>query len=132
VVRKIVEVRAYGNRVREWAAAELRRAEREETSFLYRYGQQLEQWAQRQLEAHGGPRKSINLPGGTLGFRSEPPRLEVTDEDALLHWCKARLPSAVATVEHVLRNVVKERIRDTGELPEGAEVAGGGERFFIK
>src|SRR3712207_6570698 len=65
VVRKIVEARAYGDRVREWAAAELRRAGREEGFFLYRYGHQLEQWARRQLEEEIGRRKSINLPSGT-------------------------------------------------------------------
>lgn len=132
VVRKVVEARAYADRVRAWAAAELRRAEREEGFFLYRYGQQLEQWARRQLEAENGRRKSINLPSGTIGFRQQPERLEVTDDDALLRWCKAHLPSAVATVQCVLRNVVKERVRHSGELPEGAELAGGGKRFFVK
>jgi hypothetical protein len=132
VVRKVVEARAYGNRVRQWAARELRRAEREEGFFLYRYGQQLEQWARRQLQAENGRRKSINLPPGTVGFRTEPPRLEVTDEEALLRWCKASLPSAVATAERVLRSVVTEQIRNTGVLPEGAEVAGGGEKFFVR
>ena len=132
VVRKVVEARAYASRVREWAAGELRRAQREEGFIVYRYGQQLEQWARRQLEEEGGRRKSINLPPGTIGFRVEPQRLEVTDEDALLRWCKVHLPAAVATVEQVLRGAVKERIRDTGELPEGAQVAGGGDRFFIR
>jgi phage host-nuclease inhibitor protein Gam len=132
VVRKIVEARAYAARVREWADRELRRAQREERFFLYCYGHQLEQWARRELEAANGRRKSVNLPSGTVGFRSEPPRLEVTDEGALLRWCKASLPCAVATAERVLRGAVMEQVRNTGEQPDGAEVAGGGERFFVK
>ena len=65
VVRKVVEARAYAARVREWAAAELRRAQREEVF----YGHQLEQWARREVEAASGRRKSVNLPSGTVGFR---------------------------------------------------------------
>ena len=132
VVRKIVEARAYGRRVREWAARELRRAEREEKFFLYRFAQQIEDWTRQQLEAEGGRRKSISLPGGTCGFRTDPPRLDVTDEEALLRWCKANLPAAVTTVEHVSRTVVREHIAATGELPQGAGVSEGTEKFFIK
>jgi hypothetical protein len=132
LVRKIVEARAYGKHVREWAARELRRAQNEEKFFLYRYGQQLEDWARQQVDREDGRRKSLKLPAGTIGFRTYPPHLEVKDEQELLRWCKANLPVALAVTEMVLKTVVKNHIASTGELPIGAEVVGGGEKFFIK
>ena len=132
VVRKIVEARAYGHRVREWAARELRRAEREEKFFLYRFGQQLEEWTRRRLELEGDRRRSVSLPSGIVGLRAEPPRLKVTDEDALLRWCRANLPAAVVTEQRVLKSVVTEHVATSGELPQGTEVCEGTEKFFIK
>src|SRR5688500_12514301 len=44
-VRKIVEARAYGERVQQWCERELRRAEREEEWLLRRFGAELEAWA---------------------------------------------------------------------------------------
>lgn len=118
--------------MQEWAAREVRRAQAEEKFFLYRYGHQLEEWTRRQLAAENGRRKSIRLPAGAVGFRTEPPRLAVRDEDELLRWCRDHLPAAVATAQHVLRSVVREHVAATGELPPGAEPAEGGEKFFIK
>lgn len=132
MVRKIVEARAYGRRVREWAARELRRAEREEKFFLYRFGQQLEEWTRRRLELEGNRRRSVSLPSGIVGLRAEPPRLKVTDEDALLRWCRANLPAAVVTEQRVLKSVVTEHVAASGELPQGVEVSEAQERFFIK
>ena len=132
LVRKVVEARAYAGRVAEWAEREIRRAQRDEQFLLDRYGGELEEWARRQLNQEKGRRKSVALPAGTVGFRTKPPRLAVTDEDELLRWCKAHLPAAVATVERVLRSAVREHIAATGELPQGAEVAHGGEKFFVK
>lgn len=131
VVRKIVEARRYAERVEQWAAAELRRAQRKEQFFLLHYGQQLEAWARKELAQQTG-RRSVNLPAGRVGFRIHPPHLTVKDEPALLRWCKANLPAAVAVVERILKSAVREHVQKTGELPDGADVSGHGERFFIK
>jgi hypothetical protein len=131
LIRKIAECRAYRERVEDWAAMEIKRAEREEAFLMTRFGGQLETWARRQI-AKGHGRKSVKLPAGTVGFRTEPTRLAVTDEPALLAWCKAHLPSAVQTIQRVLKSSVKDHIDSTGELPSGAEVTGGSQRFFIK
>jgi hypothetical protein len=132
LVRKVVEARAYARRVAAWAECEVRRAQRDEQRLLGRYGGQLEDWVRRRLKEENGRRKSVSLPAGTVGFRAEPPRLVVHDEKELLRWCRAHLPSAVATVERVLRGTVREHVAATGELPQGAEVAHGGEKFFVK
>src|SRR4051812_15613036 len=131
LIRKIVECRRYREHVEQWAAAELKRAEREEAFFITRYGHQLEAGARRQIAKQQG-RKSRKLPAGTIGFRTEPTRLAVKDEPALLVWCKANLPAAVQTIERVLKSCVKDHIASTGEVPSGAEVSGGEQKFFIK
>jgi hypothetical protein len=131
VIRKIIECRRYRERVEEWAAMELKRAEREEAFFIARFGLQLETWARQQIaEQHN--RKSLKLPAGTLGFRTEPTRLSVTNESALLEWCRVNLPGAIQTIERVLKSSVKEHIRVTGEIPNGTDVAGGQQKFYIK
>jgi hypothetical protein len=131
LIRKIVECRDYRERIERWAALEIKRADREEAFFMIRFGHQLETWARGQIAKQRG-RKSIKLPAGTVGFRTEPTRLAVKDEPALLAWCKANLPGAIQTVRHVLKSSVKDHIGDTGEIPNGAEIAGGQQKFFIK
>ena len=132
VIRRIGEARKYAERVEAWAAVELRRAEREERFFLERYGPQLEAWARQRLVANRGRSKTIRMPAGTVGFRTTPPRLAIADDRALLRWCKSNLPLAVVVREQVLKSAVKDHIKSTGECPDGAEVVGGGERFFVK
>jgi hypothetical protein len=83
IIRKIIECRTYRDRVERWAAMEIKRAEREEPFFMTRFGGQLEAWARKQIAKQRG-RKSVKLPAGTVGFRTEPTRLAVNDEPALL------------------------------------------------
>ena len=83
VIRKIVEARKYAERVETWAAAEVRRAQREEAFLLRRFGAELEAWARQEIQAQHDGRKSVCLPAGTDGFRIEQARLRVTEEAAL-------------------------------------------------
>ena len=156
VVRKVVEARAYADRVRAWAAAEIRRAENEERYFLHRFGAQLEGWAREHLQSSGSRRRSIPLPSGTIGFRAASARLVVADETVVLDWCRRHLPDAVAieidvkgaettvlrtllrdhcpsatAVERVLKRALDQHFQRTGECPAGAECATG-EKFFIR
>jgi hypothetical protein len=131
LVRKVVEARAYARRVTAWAEQEIRRTQRDEQWLLGRYGGELEEWLRQQLLAEKGRRKSVALPAGTVGFRAEPQRLAVADEQALAAWCRANLPAALRVETHVLKGAVKDHVAATGELPIGAEITGGGERFYI-
>lgn len=156
LVRRIVGARGYASRVRAWAATEIRRAEREEQFFLHQYGTQLEQWTRAEIEATGGRRRSIGLPGGTVGFRRERPHLLICDETELLAWCRAHLIDAckvevMATGAEALqlqqwsrlntpqarlngsivKSLLDKYLRDTGECPAGAEIVGN-EKFYIK
>ncbi len=130
LVRKIVETRAYAKHVKEWADGELRRAEREELFFLHRYGRQLEDWARAEIAK--SRRKSIKLPAGMVGFRTEPPKLDVTDEAKLVAWCRTALPTALRIETHILKQHVKDHVVITGECPDGTVISGGGQRFYVR
>ena len=130
VVRKIVEAEHYARRVKEWAEREIKCSQVEATFFRQRFGPQLEAWARQQL-AHAR-RKCVKLPAGTVGFRTEPAKLDVTDEQKLVAWCRRSLPDALKIETRVLKAIVKDHVNQTGEQPDGTNLTGGGQRFYIK
>ena len=157
VVRKIVEARKYGGRVQQWCERELRRAEQEEEWLLRRFGMELGVWAKGELDRVGGRRRSLNLPGGTVGFRLRPARVEVVDEQVALAWCRSHLPIALkVTVEandqhglellrwhgqhaedsrlrqYVLREALNRHVQETGEVPDGAGVRPAADQFYVR
>jgi len=132
LLRRITECRAYRERVARWAQAETLRADRQEAFLLHRFRGELEAWAREQIGKQLGGRKSIALPAGVLGLRREPTKLLVVDERALVAWCRAHLPAAVKVTESLLKSEIQTHIKTTGECPDGAEIAGGTERFYIK
>ena len=99
VVRRVMEARAYGQAVKEWAEAEATRAQREEEVLLAHFGAGLQQVLAEEMERARGRRKSLKLPAGTIGLRAEPARLRVADEDAVIAWAKSHLPQAVRISE---------------------------------
>src|SRR3954471_20856264 len=101
VVRKILEERAHRERVAKWHEAETLRSQRREQFLMYRFGAELAEWARQQLAQQFGKRRSIHLPSGTIGFRTEPTKIVVADEPKLIAWCRQHLPSAVKVVESV-------------------------------
>lgn len=130
VVRKVAEARAYAKHVKAWADGEVRRAENEEKFFVHHYGRQLEEWAR--VEIVGGRRKCVKLPAGTVGFRRDPPKLDVADEQRLIGWCRSALPEALRVETRILKSLVKGHVQQTGECPDGASMSGGGQRFYIR
>ena len=131
VIRKVVEARAYAARVKAWAELEQLRAQREEDGLLRRFGADLEDWARRQIAQQHDGRRSVSLPGGVVGFRTDPTRLAIVDEAKLKNWCRSNLPSAIRVVESVPKTPLMDHFKRTGECPDGTEFVGGGERFSI-
>lgn len=131
VVRKILEARAYAARVTAWAELEHRRAERDEQFLLRRFGVELEEWARQQIATQHDKRQSVSLPAGSIGFRVEPTKLCVTDEPALLAWCRQHLPSAIRTVESPMKTPLNDHLKTTGECPDGTTLIGGGRKFYV-
>ena len=156
LVRKVVEARAYAERVESWAAAEIRRAQHEERWLLNRYGHQLRDWLETELLARGGRRRSVKLPAGKVGLRTHPSALVTTDEVALFHWCRDHLPEALRMrldarghAANLLDNLIRERgielhsrqevmltlvrkaVEATGELPPGTGLRERQEKLYV-
>ena len=156
-VRKILEARGYAARVKRWAEQELRRAERDERWLLARFGPELEAWLRAELARRGGRSRSVPLPGGTLGLRRQPPRVDLLDELAAAAWCERHLPEALRVMVEVEGNAARDlarwhhqheedaRLRKqvlreplnryaaaSGELPDGTSLVGGEERLYVK
>ena len=133
LVKKVVAAREYAERVKKWADQEIRRAEREERTLMYLFGRQLEKWAGDEIQKLNGKRKSLALPGGTVGFRTSNTCLQIDDERAVLSWAKENCPTAVTVMEKLSRSVLTEYFEKTGEIPDGgAHVAPAAEKFFIR
>lgn len=129
VTDKIIGWRAEIDRIKAAMAAEVRKRESMIDYFLRHYEQELEAFARSQLT---GDRKSTMLANGIkLSFRRIAPKLEVRDEDAFLDWAKAWLPEAVKVTESVAKTTVNEHWKDTGEIPQGCEVAPERTGFYI-
>lgn len=131
VAKKINEARAYAKRVAAWADREVRRAERDEQFLLMRYGQQLQDFAAREIARLRGRRRSVCLPGGTLGFRKVGPTLLFDDPEAVLKWARQSCPTAVITRQTVSKSTVNQHVEATGELPDGSRVEESRDRFYV-
>ena len=100
----------------------------EETTLMFLFGRQLENWCRTEIEKLNGRSKAICLPAGKVGFRAEGAKVVVADEKAVLEWAKEHCPMAVAVVEKLLKTPVAEHFAQTGELPPGSHLDAGGER----
>jgi hypothetical protein len=133
VVRKIVAAREYGERVKEWAAQERRRAEREEQTLMFLFGRQVERWVQTEITRLNGKRKSLVLPGGTVGFRTSTAKLVVDDEVVTLTWAREYCPQAIVVVEKLSKTVFDQYVKETGHAPdEGVHIEAASEKFYIR
>ncbi len=133
LVRRILEARAYAERVAAWAERERRRAQREEEFFLARFGPQLRTFAAREIAKSGGRRKSLNLPSGRIGFRAVPAKIVIEDEIRVIEWARVHCPDAVQKVESIAKAVLDQHVASTGEIPpSGVRVEEAGERFYLK
>lgn len=133
VVRKILEARAYRQRIRTWAEVEVRRAERQEQFFLGRFGRQLDRWLRSQLETRQSRQRSINLPAGRVGLRKQKPKLIVDDPEAVLEWAKQVAPNLVTVQESVSKSDLNSHLEQTGEFPaRGVHLDEGGDRLVVQ
>lgn len=133
LVRRVMQSRAYAARVKEWADQELRRSAREEATLMWLYGHQIEVWAKGEIEKLNGRRKSVSLPSGTVGFRSNPPRLVVDDESRVIQWAKVHLPQAIVVTEKVSKTMINEFAEKSGVIPDdGVHIEPAAEKFFIR
>jgi hypothetical protein len=129
--RKINEARAHARRSRAWADREIARARRDEERLMFLFGRQLQEFAEREIAKLKGRRRSVCLPGGTLAFRRTGPTLVFDDPEMVLAWAKANCADAVVVKEQVSKSMVNRHVESTGEIPDGAHIDVGRDRFLI-
>ena len=133
VVRKVVEARAYAERVKRWADHEIRRAEQDEERLMYLFGSQLHAWVASEVARFGGRRKSLNLPAGRVGFKKLGMKLVIEDIQAVLQWAKTACPAAVIVKERLDKALLDDHVRRTGALPDhGVSIRPTCDLFFIR
>lgn len=132
LVRRIAEARAHSERVSAFAAREIRRAEQTERWLFLRYGRQLQEWVTKELARRRGRSRSLDLPDGRVGYRAEPERLVVNDEQSVLDWARASCPTAIITSYRISRTALRQHLVETAELPDGVTVEPARDRFYLK
>jgi phage host-nuclease inhibitor protein Gam len=132
VVWQIVSARIRAERAAEFAKLEANRAEQQEQFFLHRFGYQLIDYAREKIREVGGRSKSVRLPAGLLSFRTQPSKVVVQDEEMALKWAKRHDPTLVVTVERLDKRLLDERVKRTGELPDGVDIVDSGEKFYVR
>lgn len=132
VIRKITEARAYASRCEEWAERECRRAVRDEEFFLCRYGAQLRAYLEQKLAEQGGKRKSVSLPAGSLGYRTQAAKLVLDDESSVMTWAKEHCPGSIEILERLSKTVLNAHFEKTGELPSGSHIEPTFEKLYVK
>ncbi len=149
VLDRIAQAKARAERIKANAAVLVEEAEKEAASLEARFGADLEDFARERLAATRGKSKTVKLLNGTLSFRTVPGGIEVLpeDEDAMLRWAEAYLPSAVTLKPVLDKAAVKARLGVacdpdggeayivddvTGEVIEWARVKPAQERFYIR
>lgn len=121
-------------RVERWkrnTAAEIVRLERELAAAEEFFVPELERWALENPPAKG---RSIHLPSGTLSFRKVPGGFRIVDRDAVRAWAERCLPHAIVAevVERLDVDRIREHHKETGEVPEGADLVDDQDRFYVK
>lgn len=75
-------------------------------------------------------KKSRNLPHGVIGFRRQPDKVNVFDEEKALTWAKLMgLPIKVK--ESVSKTELKKAL-DAGAEPDGVEIIKGLDQFYVR
>ena len=133
LVRRIVAARAYAERCEAFAARERRRAAQEEAFLLGKFGAQLREYATRKLIEQGGRRKSVNFPAGTVGYRTQPEKIVVDDEAAVITWAREHNPTLVSTIEKLKKAELNDYVKKTGEVPAlGVHIESAHDEFYIR
>jgi phage host-nuclease inhibitor protein Gam len=115
-----------------WAELEQRRADHEEERLLFLFGGQLQQWTEHEIAKLRGRRKSISLPGGSVGFRSIPSRVQVRDEARVMAWARRNCPAAIVISERLIKTPIIEHVEKSGDIPDGVEITMARDEFYIR
>lgn len=135
LLRKLANIEAEKARVTAQAADICKELETDRESLLFRYGLQLQQWAEEELKRRGGRKKTLRTLQGTLNFRHQGAGLRLYDADAALQHARSEsLPVLKTTVSldtAAYRTLAEQRFAETGVTLPGVETTPERENFSI-
>lgn len=84
----------------------------------------------------GSKKRSVTTPWGTCGFRKQPERLVVDDEQYMIDQIHlGHLPDRilkVTTTERIGKTELADYWKGTGEIPDGCTLQTETQRFYVK
>ena len=136
LLRKLGNLEAEQARIKAQSAAMLKQVEGERESLMNRFGSELAQWTEEEIQRRGGKRKSLTLIQGTVAFRTVAESVKVA-EDA------EQLPEALALAEQweavetkidraAFLAKARAYLEETGEVAPGVVVTPAKESFSVK
>lgn len=135
LLRKLGNIQAERRRIEAQYLKMLGALDKDEDALNARFGAQLEEWARGQLGKRG---KTVRLLQGEVQFRRLPERLRLTDRDRAKLHVAVTWPDLVATktvetydMAEAQRRMLEE-VRQTGEVPDFAELTPAGDQMYIK
>jgi phage host-nuclease inhibitor protein Gam len=133
-LRKLANLDAEKKRIKAQADAALKRIESEENALRFRFDAQLQAWAKSEIETrYKGRKKSLILLQGTIGYKTRPEQVRISDEGAASEYA-ARLGryQRVVLDTQAYRQTAAEALSDRGELLPGVELVPAEETFSIR
>ena len=76
--------------------------------------------------------KSLPLPSGTIGLRKQQPKILIIDEDKFYEKADASILRRIPESFEPDLKAIKEKLKTTGEIPEGIEVTEQEAKFYYK
>ena len=133
VVGKMLDLDAREARLKAGYEAARREIERERAFFERRFGDDLRNVTLREILSEGGRKKSVKLLNGTVGFRSTPEKVEVTDSEVAMEWALKNAEQAVVVKEtrSLSKSQLLAHLKENGEMPDGCEYVEPAQKFYF-
>lgn len=76
--------------------------------------------------------KSLSLPNGIIGLRKQPDTIEIIDEELFMSKANPQFIKHLPETYTPDMKAIKDHMKSTGELPEGAELRSKSEKFYYR
>ena len=129
-LKKRAALRTEARLIRENGEKMARQLERDADFLEWKFGAPVQTWLREVLAAGKRRGKSKTLLHGTVGFRTEPARVEFLDTGAAMAYAREHYPDTV--VETLDRKALGKRLVQTGEATDFATLVPAEEVFYIK
>lgn len=101
-----------------------------------RFEAELQAWAQEQIAARGGKRKTLDLLQGSIAFRTVPASIKIVSDEEAFVYARTFHADLIQTIEKLdtsgYRAAAKAAMEETGEMIPGTEVTPARESMSLK